>query len=312
MQTHLHKNNKNWEEKKMKKLLTLAMALVFIATVLTACYPAIMNAEMALDEDGSGTRTFVAEILKDGVPNPDDPDDAEKNVSGMFTDPGYFPTGIQAAVDYLNTIRPEALSELTVAEETDRYVVTFTMDFDSIEDFNTKMKTLTADFDWVEEEIVEATFEKVDAGNNQTTITYTEDLSLVNIASLWMSHGLWNSPVEENVFDKEYAQGQYNWEKHYNDDDAFQYAMFFTNEIVIKIGDEEELFPKDSEEIIFSVTVDNPIATPTTEPTMEPSPTEAPDETEPGDTAATKLFVIIAVGALLTVFVARKKLVQVK
>jgi len=296
----------------MKKLLTLALTLVFIATVLTACYPAIMNAEMALDEDGAGTRTFVAEILKDGVTNPDD---STKIVEGMFTEPGYFPSGIQAAVDYLNTIRPEALSELTVADETDRYVVTFTMDFDSIEDFNTKMKTLTADFDWVAGEIVDATFEKVDAGNNQTTITYTEDLSLVNIASLWMSHGLWNSPVEENVFDKEYAIGQSTWEKHFNDEtagDFGQYAMFFTNEIVIKIGDEEKTFPEGSEEITFSVIVDNPIATPTTAPTAEASPTETPDETAPGDTTSSVIFVIIAAGALLTVFVARKKLVQVK
>ena len=295
----------------MKKLISLALALVFIATVLTSCYPAIMNAEMALDEDGAGTRTFVAEILKDGVPNPDDPENPGKNVSGMFTDPGYFPSGIQAAVDYLNTIRPEALSELTVTEETDRYVVTFTMDFDSIDDFNTKMKTLTADLDWEAEEIVEATFEKEDVGNNQTKISYAEDILLVNISSLWMSHGLWNSPVEENVFDKEYAQGQYNWEKYYNDDNALQYAMFFTNEIVIKIGDEELLLPKNSEEISFSVTVDNPVATPTPEPTVEPSPTQVPDETEPGDTVSTTLFVLIAAGALVTVLMSKKKLVKI-
>lgn len=279
----------------MKKILTLTTAIVFLAMVLTACYPAIMNAEMALNEDGSGTRIFIAEILKDGVPNPDD---AEKIVEGMFTDPGYFPSGIQAAVDYLNTIRPEALSELTVDEETDRFVITFTMDFDSIEDFNTKMKTLTADLDWEEWEIAEATFVKEDAGNNQTTITYTEDILLVNISTLWMSHGLWNSDPEENIFDKEYAQGQFNWEKHYNDDNALQYAMFFTNEIEVKIGEESEIFPKDSEEISFAVTVDNPVVEPTTEPEPTEEPTE--DETEPGDVFPMLAVIVLLASAAIT------------
>ncbi|MHB1483628.1 MAG: hypothetical protein ACYCYI_03100 [Saccharofermentanales bacterium] len=261
----------------MKKLLSLTLAIGLLAILLTACYPAIINTKMELNADGSGKRTFIAEVLKDGVPNPDNPTDPAKNVSGMFTDPGYFPSGMQAAVDYLNTVRPTAVSAITMEEKTDRYVMTYTMDFESIDDFNTKMKTLTAGLNWTTEEIAEATFVKVDAGDNQSTITYTEDISLVNIATLWMSHALWNSPVADKVFDKAYAQGQFNWEKHYNDDALTQYAMFFTNDVTVKIGTEEKLFPKNSTEILFAVTLDNPITpTPTLAPTQTPTSTVAP------------------------------------
>ncbi len=298
----------------MKKLISLSLSLVMLAVVLTSCYPAIINTKMDLNSDGSGTRTFIAEILKDGQPNPDTPSDPAKNVTGMFTDPGYFPSGMQAVVDYLNTVKPAAVSAITMEDKTDRYVMTFTMSFTSISDFNTKMKTIITPADWTTYALEDSTFVKVDAGNNKSNITYTEDLSLVNLSTTWMSYALWNSPVAQKVFDKAYAQGQYNWEKHYNDETALQYAMFFTNDVTIKIGTLEHLFPKNSEAISFTALVNNPV-TPTVAPTKAPTnvPTVAPtDDTNPvtGDVSGGfgVLAVIIIVAASSMLFVLRRNL----
>ena len=299
----------------MKKFLSISLIIGILAVLLTSCYPAIINTKMELNDDGSGKRTFITEILKDGVPNPDNPTDSAKNVTGMFTDPGYFPSGMQAAVNYLNTVKPAAVSTIAMEDKTDRYVMTFTMDFSSVLDFNTKMKTLTTGINWTTDDIAESTFVKTDAGNNQSTFTYTEDISLVNVSTLWMSNALWNSPVALKVFDKVYAQGQFNWEKHYNDETLTQYAMFFTNDVTIIIEGQEHLFPKNSTEITFAATVNNPVtATPT--PIATAAATVAPTASASQNPATQDSFgfatAIIMLFAASVVFATMRKTVNSK
>ncbi|MHB8962981.1 MAG: sortase B protein-sorting domain-containing protein [Saccharofermentanales bacterium] len=285
----------------MKKLIALVVSVVMLAMVLTSCYPAILNTTMSINLDGSGTRTFVVELLKDGTVNPDD---GTKSVTGMFTDPGYFPQGIQPAIDYLNTIRPAALSALTATEETDRYVVTFTMEFDSIDDFNTKMHTLTADLDWSAEEVVDATLTAV-LGETQTAYTYTEDILLVNIGSLWMSNGLWNSPQDETkIFDVAYAQGQFNWQKHYNDADAVQYAMFFTNSTTIDLNGVEETFGQTAEEVTVTASFDNPVESVAESEAESVVESEAESEEENPQTSDSSPIAVIALFSVLAVMAA--------
>lgn len=283
--------------KKMKKLLTLAISVIALALVLTSCYPAILNTTMEVNLDGSGTRTFVVELLKDGETNPDDSSDT---VAGMFTNPGYFPQGIDPAVAYLNTLRPACLSPLVATEETDRYVVTFKMEFDSIDDFNTKMHTLTEDLDWDEEGIVEATLTSV-VGDTTTSYTYTEDVLLVNIGSLWMSYALWDSPQDttevtgDEIFNVAYAQSMTNWEKHYSSEQ--QTAMFFTNATTIDLNGVKETFGEDSEEVTVTAVFNNP-----TEAPVESDPVskdESPQTSEGFPITMIAVISLIAVGATL-------------
>ncbi len=286
----------------MKKLVALVCVLGMFAVLLSGCYPALLDTTMTVGLDGSGIREFVVYLLKDGTVNPDD--DA-KTVEGMFTDPGYFPKGAQAAVDYLNDLRPDFLTELVLEELDDRYMITFSMDFTSMEDFNTKMLALSADLDWTAADIAEATLESA-VGETQTVYTYTEDVAFVNIGALWMSTALWESPQDaDKIFSVEYAQGQFNWEKHYNDADALQYAMFFTHSTTINLDGEEENFGEDAEAVTVSKTVDNPEPTSTPEPTAAPTtaptatPTPEPESPQTADpfTASAVVLAVFAAGS---------------
>lgn len=276
--------------------MALLVTIVLLAMVLASCYPAILNTTMTINLDGSGTRTFVVELLKDGELNPDD---NTKTVTGMFTNPGYFPQGIQPAVDYLNTIRPVCLSELTATEETDRYVVTFTMEFDSIADFNTKMHTLTADLDWSAEEVVDATLTAV-LGETQTAYTYTEDILLVNVGSLWMSNGLWNSPQDETkIFDVAYAQGQFNWQKHYNDAGAAQYAMFFTHATTIDLNGVQQTFGETAEAVTVTASFDNPVESVVESVVESEAESQVASEDENPQTSDTLPIAVIVISGIL-------------
>jgi len=240
--------------KRKRNLMIMALVIGAIALALSACYPAIIESTLTVNLDGSGTRTFVADLIKDGEPNPDNPSD---EVSGMFTDPGYFPAGLEAAVDYLNDLKPDFVSELEMEELDDRYRVTFSIDFDSIDDLNDKVLTLSNDLDWDEADIAPAVLD-IEEDDEEIVYTYTEDVSFLNISILWISNALWDyepTPGEVAVFSKGHAQDNFNWEKHYNDDSLMQYAMFFTHKNTVGLDDTEEVFGEDSDEIVVVHTV---------------------------------------------------------
>ncbi len=276
--------------KKTTKVLALLSSLLVLVMLMTACYPAGLVNEMTLNVDGSGTRKFTVFLLKDGVENPDDPDEI---VSGMFTDPGYFPQGIQPAVDYLNGLRPDFLTELEVEEEDDNYLVTFYMDFDSIEDLNEKFDVLSLDWDWEDNGVDEAAI-TIEEEEDKTVYTYTEDASFANFGALWMSVGLWESDQgEDRIFDREYAQGETSWEGFYNDysdESNLLSAMFFTYETVIDFEGVVESFGEKAEEVSVTYTVEKK-----KEPVEDDSP-----QTSDLPMAAGLVLMLSAAAALLT------------
>lgn len=171
-----------------KKIAALIAVISATAVVLVSCYSGIGKSDMTITSAaGAGTRTFSMAILKDGAVNPDD---STKPVDQEFTSDGYFPKGIQAVVDLLNSKRPSGVPEIQCKEETDRYVLSYTISFKDLADFNAQTKAIAGKY-WDENNVQPAAITTSKASGG-TKVTYTEDLMLDYVCDQWASHALFD------------------------------------------------------------------------------------------------------------------------
>lgn len=188
---------------KAKKILSLALVLVFIVVCMTACWPASVADEMTITSDeGAGSRVFHMRLFKDGA----DKLDGDGKVANMFgdADASFFPSGIEPVLEYLNEHRPEAVPELTMTETDEYYDLSYTITFTSIADFNAKCKAIAGD-NWGDTQEATLTFENAEGGKKGI---YTEDKELCFAVSLWGSQALFEAG-DNTLFNMDYVASQY-------------------------------------------------------------------------------------------------------
>lgn len=125
----------------MKKRIG-TVALVFFAFILSAC-GAQVNTLMKVNPDGSGSRNITVQVSKSNF---------TQYVTGGVSE-------IQAIID---ADMPKQMSASKITEANDKYVVTFTIAFDSIKQYEEKIKAI------------------LDAGGDDTA--YTSDVVLADSA----------------------------------------------------------------------------------------------------------------------------------
>lgn len=180
----------------MKKIFAFVILAVF-GLILSGCWPAEIGVTTVFNADGSGTRTFVIDImdedLADGpIINPDDPDQDEGK--GPVTNNPYIDGGVVAIQTWLEENSPEFI---TVHEpRVDGYHRYFTLSFDytSFEDFLDKYEqlvNLSDGISWDDFDDSEKPSLKVE-GFLTKKLTYTESAELMKASLDWAITGIWN------------------------------------------------------------------------------------------------------------------------
>lgn len=221
----------------MKKIFALVVLAVF-GLILTGCWPAEVGVTTVFNADGSGTRTFVIDImdedLADGpIINPDDPDQDEGK--GNVENNPYIDGGVIAIQEWLEDNSPEFI---TVHEpKVDGYHRYFTMSFDytSFDDFldkYAKLVNLSDTMSWDDFDDSEKPNLKVE-GFLTKTMTYTESAELMKASMDWAVTGIWNDIYNDNglgeYIEKEniwvlanvkftLGDGEFKEERHYDAD----------------------------------------------------------------------------------------------
>jgi predicted small secreted protein len=234
------------EERKMKKAIAGIAIICLMLFVLTSCYSGIGKADMQITSvSGAGTRTFSMEILKDGAVNPDD----SQPVAEMFTQNGYFPQGINAVVTLLNAKKPAGVPTIAMEEKSDRYILSYTISFSSIDDFNTKVKAIAGQYwDANSTEPATLTSSSVTGG---TSLAYTEDVQLTYTCNLWASHALFDDTT--GVYNVTLANAN-----GLTPDGAT--AIFYTDKVSINIGGTITNYDKTATAITGSGTIATPVS----------------------------------------------------
>lgn len=168
--------------KKIFLIIALAATLLLLCSCVTAPIDQIYN----VNEDGSGTLTLNAYFMHDYQFEPWDLDMTNAVVEGNEE---ILPAGTQAMVDYLNTVKPEYVTIGCEAGEV-YDLITFTISFDNVDDFNTKAKELCGDL-WKDH--FAATMEITDA-NGQRTIKFNPAFALGEPALHWAFLALIENP----------------------------------------------------------------------------------------------------------------------
>lgn len=168
--------------KKIFLIIALAATLLLLCSCVTAPIDQIYN----VNEDGSGTLTLNAYFMHDYQFEPWDLDMTNAVVEGNEE---ILPAGTQAMVDYLNTVKPEYVTIGCEAGEV-YDLITFTISFDNIDDFNAKAKELCGDL-WKDH--FAATMEITDA-NGQRTIKFNPAFALGEPALHWAFLALIENP----------------------------------------------------------------------------------------------------------------------
>ncbi len=258
----------------LKKLIILLLTLGVILT-LTGCQEGIINSELEItDISGAGTRSFDVYIYKDGATNLEGD---EITLNGA-----HLPGGTTSVVEKLIEACPLDDAVIEITESTDDYdVVTFSFEFDSIEDYNTKLQLLLEGYDEDEE------FQPASLIVNGSNVTFIESNVNTVYAVLWAMDAVYNDP---EVYDP--SAGGF-WPALYEDEEAvvpiFMFVTF--NEFRIRIGESELLYDywlidEEEEDVIEDLVLDgilgeqvDPTPTPTPTPTPEPSDDLTPTPT---------------------------------
>lgn len=289
----------------MKKNLFVAIALcVVFLMVLSGCQAGLVDSNVTINADGSGVKTITIDVY------PDDAILAGKTEGGEGNTVGNNSKYLLVTGDALaNKIKSySALSDLEVTvttREDGHSIVTVSYEFDSIDDYNTKTKTLAKD----NAELIEAaTF----TDNGDGTFTYKENTENTKnaIDNLFLS--LYNDP---EAFSKD-GQGDCDLE-------AFGYTYTCIYTIMSEsatVGDETTKVQvniyNDSNTIVEQDWADY-IEVTGTPKAEEPAPTEpAPTDPAPSDPAPaggnTGLIIgiaaaVVVIAVVVIVIVSKKK-----
>lgn len=185
----------------MKKIFTLAVMLVSVL-MLAACWPAEVSVTTDFNADGSGTRTFVIDIMDDTlstepIQNPDDPDGVEEK--GAVLNDKHVEGGIIAIQTWLEENAPEFMTVHPAKVEGYHRIFTMSFDFSSFNDFLEKYELLvnlsptitwdSFDADELPQFTSEGFFEK--------KLTYKESKVLLEASMDWAVDGIYNDIYNE-------------------------------------------------------------------------------------------------------------------
>lgn len=185
----------------MKKILTLAVMLVTVL-LLAACWPAEVGVTTEFNANGSGTRTFVVDIMDDTlsttpIGNPDDPEGVEEK--GAVINDKHIDGGLIAIQTWLEENAPDFITVHPARVEGYHRYFTFSYDFSSFKDFLEKYETLvnlspTISWDDFEDSekpqfTAEGFFEK--------KLTFKESKVLLEASLDWAVDGIFNDIYNE-------------------------------------------------------------------------------------------------------------------
>lgn len=180
--------------KKNMKKASLMMVLALVMVLFSACWPGEIRSEMKIEnETGKGTKTIVAEILKEGQPKPDG--------NGKVETLQHLPKGFASIGEWLQENKPEEM-ELVLSEDDTKYIYTFTYDFENIEEYNTKTKAIAGDA-WTDYKIEDATLSSVETkvdGDNKYEVTFNESPNVLYVSMLWAIEGIY---YNKEIFDND-------------------------------------------------------------------------------------------------------------
>lgn len=286
----------------MKKNLFVAIALCIVfLMVLSGCQAGLVDSNVTINADGSGVKTITIDVY------PDDAILAGKTEGGEGNTVGNNSKYLLVTGDALaNKIKSySALSDLEVTvttREDGHSIVTVSYEFDSIDDYNAKTKTLAKDNSAL---IEDATF----TDNGDGTYTYKENTENTKnaIDNLFLS--LYNDP---EAFSKD-GQGDCDLESF-----GYDYTCIYTiMSESATVGDETTKVQvnvyNDSNTIVEQDWADY-IEVTGTPKAEEPAPTDpAPTDPAPAEPAPDNTGLIIGIVAavvviaVVVVIVAKKK-----
>lgn len=126
--------------KKKALLATAALSAATIALVLTGCQAGLVTSDLAMNEDGSGTKTITCEILSDTSLIPGTPDSTVGNNSAYLL---VYGDELEAKVKSYSALEDIEVNA-TLNDQGDT-ILTLSYSFSSIEEYNQKTKTLAKD-----------------------------------------------------------------------------------------------------------------------------------------------------------------------
>lgn len=168
-----------------KKLLALIPLAGIMIAALTGCQAGLVNTDLTMYSDGSGTTTIAVEVLGDnsvipGTENNESPSTVGNNSKFLLIGGDELAAKIKSY---------SALEDVEVTADVngEDTVITLTYEFDSIDDYNAKTKTLAKDR---AEDIVDATF--TDNGDGTYTLREWADNAENTVYNIFES--LFNDP----------------------------------------------------------------------------------------------------------------------
>lgn len=186
----------------MKKRSILLVLLFAITLTLTGCWPGEIQVDTTMNNDGSGSRSFVVTVYDDSlqtdpIGNPDDPDGTEGK--GAVINSIHITGGVSEIQTWLTDNSPSWMTVEDMKTEGNQRIFTLTYDFTDFEDFLAKYEELVnlspnltwADFD----EDEKPTF--VCEGFLTKECTFTESTTLVNASFDWAKDGIWTDIYDE-------------------------------------------------------------------------------------------------------------------
>lgn len=287
--------------KKRGLLFALVLSIVFIAT---SCYHGMVMSDMKITSpEGKGERIFSIALLKDGTEDPKQPGTP---ISGMFQpdDKGdcCFPNGIEPVFEALKKAAPKEAGELKLEEKDDRYIISFTVAFDNIDEFNQKCKAIVGEDNWAKYDMEDATL-SVKETDGKKEVTYHEDISLTSASAIWGAKALIDLS-DPTIFNNTAGGGV---------DLSDGTALFYTHMRTITIGETTKEFPESADDVTATGTFK--VETPPAE--SEESKTEsedkpAADSSKPDSSVKTgvePMFAVVLLIGLLSacVIIAAKK-----
>lgn len=186
----------------MKKKILLAIAVLMIGLSLTACWPGEVGITTVFNQDGSGTRTIVLDVMDDTLStepiiNPDDPDQTEGK--GAVINNQHITGGLPEIQTWFVQNAPEFMTVKDMTVEGYHRYFTLEYSWTDFEDFLAKYEqlvnlsdTISWD-DFTEEEKPALTTE----GLYTKELTFTESKVLVEASLDWAITGIYEDIYEE-------------------------------------------------------------------------------------------------------------------
>lgn len=283
----------------MKKLYGI-LGLAIVMVLLAGCYQGVVTSEMSITSiEGSGTKTIRCDIYKDHAQKPDGTGLVADNFSG---DNPYFLKPIEDVVAFLNSKAPEGVV-ISMEEQPDKYVLSFTYSFENLAEYNAKTKALVGENLWTASEMSNAEI-VVTQTENGRNIAFIEDIQVLTNSVRWAAEALLNDTTGVYNRERAAAEGLTG--------DGSTTSIFLVEKVKIDFLGKTETFDATATEIKVETVILDAVVEPVEE--TVPETTEQQDEAEAtvenpetGDPNTILLFAFLLIGsALMLVFLGKR------